>query len=169
MAEAADRPVVLDATVLGNFASSESTAQLARFVDQPVTVDAVRRELERGREGGYGFLKDALDCCGDAIPVVRAEEEASARQSDLRDRLDAGEAAALLVADERAGTLATDDLAARDAASERGIPVTGSVGLLALGVRVGALDVDVANEWLTAWRTRRGYYSPIDRIEELLG
>lgn len=64
--------------------------------------------------------------------------------------------------------LATDDLAARDAAGEQGVPVTGSVGLLVLGIDRDALDVATADEWLSTWRSERGYYAPVDRFEEVL-
>lgn len=89
------QPVVLDTTVVSNFASTDSISFLAAVLESPVVVPAVR---------------------------------------DIRDRLDHGEAESLLGAIEHRGTLATDDLAARKAADQRDVPVTRSIGLLALGV-----------------------------------
>lgn len=64
----------------------------------------------------------------------------------LREALDAGEAASLAAAIERGGTLATDDLAARRLATDHGVPVTGSVGWLVLGVERDAGGTATANE-----------------------
>ena len=58
--------------------------------------------------------------------------------------LDAGETAALSVAEERGVVFLTDDLAARNAASEEGVEVHGSVGIIALGYSRGSLDRDEA-------------------------
>jgi len=60
------------------------------------------------------------------------------------EELDAGERAALAVTKERAVVLLTDDLAAREAASDAGVEVHGSVGVIALGYAWGLLDRDEA-------------------------
>jgi predicted nucleic acid-binding protein len=60
------------------------------------------------------------------------------------EELDAGERAAIAVAEERGVVLLTDDLAARDAASDAGVEVHGSVGIIALGYGRGLLDRDEA-------------------------
>ena len=83
------QPVCLDATVLSNFASSETVDQLIAILDRPVTVPAVEAELERGRSEGYDFLEDALDSLGGEIELVDTRERADATTSDVRDRLDA--------------------------------------------------------------------------------
>ena len=62
-----------------------------------------------------------------------------------------------------------DDLAARETATERGVPVTGSVGLLVVGIRRGEIDTGTANGWLDDWRAMRGYYALVERIKEILG
>lgn len=58
--------------------------------------------------------------------------------------LDPGETAALAIAQERGCVLLTDDLDAREQATERGIEVHGSVGVVALGNARGDLDRDEA-------------------------
>jgi len=60
------------------------------------------------------------------------------------DELDPGERAALAVAREHEGVLLTDDLAAREAASEAGVEVRGSIGVIALNYGRGLLDRDEA-------------------------
>lgn len=163
------QPVVLDATVLSNFASSDAIDWLVELLDRPVVVPAVRTELERGRDHGHRFLAEAIEPLGDDVPIV--EERGNPTPSDpseIRERLDTGEAESLVCTLTRDGTLATDDIAARRLAKSHGVPVTGSVGLLVAGVERGLLDIQMANEWLTIWRSQRGYYAPVDRMEEVL-
>jgi predicted nucleic acid-binding protein len=162
-------PVVLDATVLSNFASSGSVDWLVELLDRPATTPAVRSELERGRDCGYDFLADAVESVDDEISVLDALTGRSAIDpAEVRKRLDPGEAESLVRAIEHGGTLATDDLAARTLAGEHDVPVTGSIGLLVAGVERDALDVSSANEWLRTWRTERSYHAPVDSIEAAL-
>jgi predicted nucleic acid-binding protein len=169
MASGPTQPVVLDATVLSNFASSDAVTWLGDVLVRPVTVPTVQSELERGYEEGHAFLANAVDPLGGVIDVVETGTAvATPDRSAVRERLDPGEAEALLQAHQADGTLATDDLAARRLAETRDVPVTGSIGLLALGVDRGSLDVATANEWLSTWRSERGYYAPVDHVENLL-
>jgi len=52
--------------------------------------------------------------------------------------------------------------------STRPYSVTGSVGVLVSGIRRGAIDINTANEWPTEWREKRGYYAPVERVEDVL-
>ncbi len=160
------QPVVLDTTVVSNFASTDSIALLTAVLESPVVVPAVRDELERGLDAGHEYLDTAVDVLDDELPVraVSADD----RVQEIRDRLDPGEAESLLGAIEHGGTLATDDLAARKIADQRDVPVTGSIGLLVLGVESGRIDHDTADEWLDTWRERRGYYAPVESVSEIL-
>ncbi len=63
-----------------------------------------------------------------------------AADPDLLDALDAGEAAAIPLAEELGAVLLVDDGAARAVASERGIAVIGSLGVLLTAKRRGHLD-----------------------------
>nr|WP_238330848.1 hypothetical protein [Haloglomus irregulare] len=58
--------------------------------------------------------------------------------------LDAGERAAIAVAEARGIVLHTDDRAAREAASDTGVEGRGSIGVIALGYGRGLLDRDEA-------------------------
>jgi predicted nucleic acid-binding protein len=161
------QPVVLDTTVVSNFASTDSISFFATVLESPVVVPAVREELERGLDAGHGYLDTAVDALDDELPVRPVSADDGVQ--DIRDRLDRGEAESLLGAIEHSGTLATDDLAARKIADQRGVPVTGSIGLLVLGVEAAHLDCDTADEWLDTWREQRGYYAPVDSVAEILG
>lgn len=166
MADRYPQPVFLDTTVISNFASTDGMTILTAILESPAVVPAVREELEGGLEAGHDYLDTAVDALDDGLDVHPGPSADNFR--DVRERLDPGEAESLLAAIEHAGTLATDDLAARRVADQRGIPVTGSIGLLVLGVESGQIDRTTADEWLDTWRGRRGYYAPVDSVTEIL-
>lgn len=87
-------------------------------------------------------------------------KEGLPERSTLRAKLDPGEADSLRCTIAHDGTLATDDLAARRLAGNHDGPVTGSVGLLVVGIERGLIDVTTADERLDTWRDERGYYAP---------
>jgi predicted nucleic acid-binding protein len=66
------------------------------------------------------------------------------------EELDAGERAVIAVAEERGIVLLTDDLAAREAASDASVEVHGSIGVIALGYARGLLDRDEAASLMRA-------------------
>jgi len=160
------RPVFLDATFLSNYASTDSIGFLVSILESPVVVPAVQDEIERGHRFGHDYLATAVEAFDDGLRIGDVPPETAAAQ--LRDRLDPGEADALHGAIECDGTLATDDLAARRLADELGISVTGSIGLLVVGIEHGRIDRETADEWLKTWRDERGYYAPVESVDELL-
>jgi len=160
------QPVFLDATVLSNFATTDGISFLATLIESPVVAPTVRDEIERGWTAGYEDLVTAVDSFDDDLPIRDVSEGAGT--GDIRDRLDSGEAASILGVLEHGGTIATADLAARRVANSRDIPVTGSIGLLVLGVERDLIDATTADEWLETWRDRRGYYAPVESVTEIL-
>ena len=135
MSEPLVRPIVLDATVLSNFASTDSVTWLATTLEYLQTVPAVRTELENGREAGYTYLNHALAVLesGDIGVVETAPEQLQQDYPEIEDRLDPGEAEALVAAHTAGGTLVTDDGTARTlAADARGRK--GFVGVRGRGV-----------------------------------
>ena len=67
-----------------------------------------------------------------------------------KPELDAGEQAALAVADEYDIVLLTDDLAARDVATETGVEVHGSLGIIALAYSENRIERGEAAERMRA-------------------
>jgi len=126
----------------------------------------VRDEIGQGVDFGYEYLTSAVKAFDEGLPVSDAPPETSGVK--LRERLDPGETKALRGAAERDGTIATDDLAARRLAAELDVPVTGSIGLLVLGIKRKHIDSETADEWLETWRNERGYYAPVQSVTELL-
>ncbi|AZH24183.1 hypothetical protein [Haloplanus aerogenes] len=130
-------PVFLDATVVSNFASTDGIGFLTTVLESSVVVPAVRKEIEGGARSEYEYLGVAVDALSESLPVREVPSEAD--DSDIRDRLGADEAESIPGVLAHGGTVATDDLAARRVAENREIPVTGSIGLLVLGVECGTV------------------------------
>jgi len=160
---AAGRSVFLDTTVLSNFASTASTVWLAAGLRRPAVVPTVREELEAGRTRGNEFLDEAIRAIGSRLELLEPTTSKDVRV--IRESLDPGEAESLHAAIVYEGTLATDDAAARTIAKERGVPVTGSIGLLVLGIAREKIDAEAAARWLDTWQSERSYYSPVDGLQ----
>jgi predicted nucleic acid-binding protein len=159
-------PILLDATVVSNFASSGSILFLVRLRESTVVTPAVRDEITQGFQLGHEYLESAIDAFDDTLPARGVPQDELL--AELRERLDAGEAESLRGAIERDGTIATDDLAARRIAKDRDQPVIGSIGLLVLGIQRGSIDRKTADRWLDIWRNERGYYAPVDSVNDVL-
>lgn len=160
------QPVFLDATVISNFASTNSIEFLVDILEAPVVAPAVRDEIEQGVDFGHEYLTSAVEAFDEGLAVSDVPPETGRESHDKR--LDPGETEALRGAFERDGTLATDDLAARRLATDLDVPVTGSVGLLVLGIKREHIDSETADEWIDIWRNERGYYAPVESVIELL-
>lgn len=160
-------PIVLDTTVLSNFASSDSIDWLSDLLAHAYTVPAVRTELSRGIDAGHTYLESAHRAIErNQFEIVSPADAVVEQHGHVRERLDPGEFEAVVVARDRDWTLATDDAAGRQVATEARVDVTGSIGLLVRGIARSDLSISRANEWLTSWTDTRGYYAPVDRIEE---
>jgi predicted nucleic acid-binding protein len=160
------QPIFLDATVISNYASTNSIEFLVHVLEAPVVVPAVRAEIEQGVDIGHEYLTRAVEAFDEGLAVSDAPPEMGG--VNLRERLDLGETEALRGAAEHDGTLATDDLAARRLAAELDVPVTGSIGLLVLGINRKHINSETADEWLETWRDERGYYAPVESVTELV-
>lgn len=78
-----------------------------------------------------------------------------------------GESSCLSIAILKNLKVLTDDLDARKLAQRRGIPVSGTIGVLVEAVRIGILSVDEGNVMLSNM-IAKGYFSPFERLNELL-
>ena len=130
-------------------------------------------ELRKGVNAGYSYLEavlQQLETVGPEgwfrIPVPQSATEHRLR-SEFDQSLDPGEASCLALAISRGLTFVTDDLAARRLAEARGVPLTGTLGILIELVRQGALPLEEANAMLSAMIERR-YRSPVDGLDELV-
>ncbi len=160
------QPVFLDATVISNYASTNSIEFLVGVLESPVVAPAVRDEIKQGVDFGHEYLTSAVEAFDEGLVVSEVPPETGGVK--LRERLDPGETEALRGAVERDGTIATDDLAARRLAAELDVPVTGSIGLLVLGIKREYIDSETVDGWLEVWRNERGYYAPVESVTGLV-
>jgi len=117
---------VSDAGPLIHLAEIDSLELLATF-NTLLVPETVYEELEAGD------VPDELS----ALPFELVKADENGVESE---ELDAGERAALAVALRRELVLLTDDLAARKTASDAGVEVHGSIGIIALGYGRGLID-----------------------------
>ena len=121
---------VSDAGPLIHLAEIDSLELLSVF-DLLLVPKTVYGEIERG--GAPDGISDI------SYETVEADGDSAASEE-----LDAGERAAIAVANEHGVVLLTDDLAARSSAAEDDIEVHGSIGVIALAYARGLLDRDEA-------------------------
>lgn len=160
------RPTVLDATVLSNFAYLERVPKL-QILSRPVAVPAVRAEIEAGVDA-YPFLANATAAMSGSIPVIAVDEQADALRDELVDRLDRGEAESLAVAELHDGLLVTDDGTARAVARDRGVRLTGTIGVLVELVDLGDVDETMADSWLKRLIDETDYRAPSRELSDYL-
>jgi len=127
---------VSDAGPLIHLAEIDPLELLSAF-DTPLVPEAVYEEVDAG--GVPDRLAD--------IPYELVEADESRVDAE---ELDAGERAAISIAKERGVVLLTDDLAARETASETDVEVHGSIGVIALGYAGGILERDEAASLMRA-------------------
>ena len=121
---------ISDAGPLIHLAEIDSLELLATF-DTLLVPETVYEEVD------VGGVPDGL--------ADLSYERVAADESRIgAEELDAGERAAIAVAEERGVVLLTDDLAAREAASDADVEVHGSIGVITLGYGRGLLDRDEA-------------------------
>jgi predicted nucleic acid-binding protein len=153
--------ILLDTTVLSNFAHAERLDLLCLALPDAATTLHVLAELERGISSGY------LPTCDwgwlDVVELTASEEMALAQ---VRLVLDDGEASCIAVALEREASMFTDDLDARRYAQRHGIWVSGTLGVLSLLVKGEHLTVAGADDCLERM-IAHGYRSPVRSLAGL--
>ncbi|ELZ95015.1 hypothetical protein C440_08062 [Haloferax mucosum ATCC BAA-1512] len=158
MTEVPKNATVLNTTVLSNFAQVNHV-ELLLDLPRLVTVDAVQEELEEGTES-HLYLEHALAVLEEGIPVVTPSSSAERLEEKLLETLDPGEAQAIAVAEAADGIVITDDGDARATSKQRGVGLTGSIGLLVRFVEDGEISAETADEYLKRWIDEAGFRSP---------
>lgn len=133
---------LLDNTVLSNF-STVARPDLVHLIlgDTAAIVQEVQHELAAGfRLGKYPV------CDWSWLPILSLDEATQPLYQQLRQRLDAGEAACLALATIYHYRVFTDDRDGRKIAMQMGIPVSGTLGLLVLTADKGMLSLAEADE-----------------------
>lgn len=166
--------LVFDNTVLSNFAAGDRISLLEQlYRGRAYTTLMVVDEIQNGLHAGYQHLQSVEEVLNPphptgwlhVLPLESAAEQAS--YIELTTSLGAGEASCLAVAIAHGLVLATDDLAARRAATQRNVRLTGTIGILIRLVREGHLPLAEANNILAQMIALR-YRAPVDRLDDLV-
>jgi len=153
---------LLDTTVLSNFAHVRRPALVRKALGDAVfTTPVVLSELSQGESAGFVPV-----CDWSWLQVIAADDEAHTLASDLQSILDPGEAESLAVAIRRQCVFLSDDFAARRIARERGVTVSGTLGILIKLVRAAYLSLDEADTLLQRMMAQ-GYRSPVATLADL--
>ena len=155
---------VVDNTVLSNFALIHGETLLHRiFSGELYTTEEVLHELHVGEQQDSVPARD-----WSWIQTIRLEREQEvATFMRLKQRFGIGESACLSVAIQHHLQILTDDLDVRKCAQRQGIPVSGTIGVLVLGVKQSILSLDEGNSLLVQM-IQQGYYSPFSSLDGLL-
>ena len=153
--------ILLDTTVLSNFARSGRLDLLRLALPEATTTHQVLTELQHGVNAGY-FPAGSWEWLGVTELTTREESHLS----ELRTILGDGEASCIAVLIERPGILFSDDLLARRQSQRRGFPVSGTLGILLSLVKAGRLSLDEANACLQEM-IAHGYRSPTRSLPPL--
>jgi predicted nucleic acid-binding protein len=159
---AVSRPILLDNTILTNFALVDRAELVTRL--WPTGTCTTAAVIAEYAVGVTEVLLPAEAWTDLSVVELTDEEEAFAKS--LSSKLGAGERTCLAVALRRQGLLASDDLDARRAADQHRVPRTGSIGILVSCVRRGFLSNDEA-ESLLGEMIAFGYRSPADSLRSL--
>jgi predicted nucleic acid-binding protein len=155
--------VVLDNTVLTNFALvGRPELVLNLWGELACTTPAVENEYQVAVAAGLVSATAWAD-----LPVVILTEAEAAFAAELPLRLGAGERTCVSVAVHRQGLFVSDDRDARSSARHHGVPITGTLGILVMGVQRGRLSRNAANALLKGM-IAAGYRSPISDLNQLL-
>jgi predicted nucleic acid-binding protein len=161
-AEQVDQPVILDNTVLTNFALVGRADLVAHL--WPTKACTTPPILDEYRSGVASGLVPA-DFWAD-LTIITLTKEETALAASFSTRLGSGERSCLAAAVCRQGLLATDDLDARRIAQQQNVPLTGTIGILILCVRRSYLSHEEA-DGLLGEMIAFGYYSPFDSLDQL--
>jgi predicted nucleic acid-binding protein len=154
--------LVLDNTVMSNFALVGRPDWLREvWPGMLVTSEEAWAELQAGVR--LGCIPDVDWTWLTVSSLTDVEREA---RDELMPPLDAGEAACLALAHSRGYAFLTDDRVARREARRRGVPLSGTIGVLKSLVDENRISLEAADEALQQM-IALGYHSPVQSLGEL--
>ena len=155
--------VLLDNTVLSNFSTIRRPDLIrAAFIEQVGTTEQAFQEMLDGITVGK-----IPACDWDWLARVAITSDERIQFETFHEHLGEGEASCLAMAREREYRLATDDKDARRLARQLGIPLTGTIGILAILVKQGLISL-VEGDRLLHEMVAAGYRSPLTTLGDAL-
>jgi predicted nucleic acid-binding protein len=155
-------PVLLDNTVLSNF------ARIDRYNLVMALWPSCATTLEAWQEFLAGVIIGKLPknvWKGLSLIELTADERESS--NSLSNILGLGERTCIAVAKHCNGLFMTDDRKARQVAQELGIKISGTLGILVVAVERRKITLEEGNQLLAAM-IENGYRSPVDELGSLL-
>lgn len=157
------RPVLLDNTVLTNFAL---VGQPDLILDLWGTNCATTMEVIT--EYQAGIISRGLPANSwENLTRLTLQPAEQSFADQLRSQLGSGERSCIAVAVHRQGLFVCDDAIARREAQKHGVMVTGTIGILLLNIRQSNLTAVEGNALLTDMIIQ-GYRSPVTTLDRLL-
>ena len=159
-----------DTVVLSNFALVDCLDLLTiMYKDRLIITTEVVDEISRGISSGFDALQEIINLLTDgSISQYSLSSSSGERQAytSLLVNLGAGEASSIAAAKTVDGIVVTDDKLAGKICIERGLKVTGTIGILKKLCIKDILQPQEANSILQEMITC-GFYSPVNRISEI--
>ena len=109
--------------------------------------------------------KEAVVADNTVLKIESSQEEFLFRL--FAESLGKGESSCLSIALSRNVKVLTDDMDARKLAQRRGVPISGTIGVLVEAVREGLLSIVEGNIALFGM-IEKGYFSPFETLDELI-
>ena len=160
-----------DTVVLSNFALIGRLDLLTiMYKDRLIITTEVVDEISRGISSGFDALQEIINLLTDgSISQYSLSSSSGERQTytSLLVNLGAGEASSITAAKTVDGIVVTDDKLARKICRERGIKVTGTIGILKKLCMENILQLKEADNILQAM-IGCGFYSPVNKISDIL-
>ncbi len=166
--------VIVNTTVMSNFARVGQAGLLCSLFTQVFITVEVFDEIRSGLDSGYHFYAGIeeqvypLNKSGWLHLVAALSNEELLTLQQLPAKLHRGEASSLAVAAHRHWLFLTDDRDARIEAQRLTVRVSGTVGCLLLAVKRGLCSSDDGNAWLRRMMAEGGYRSPVKDLSALL-
>jgi predicted nucleic acid-binding protein len=167
-------PILIDTTVLVNFAAVGRLELLRILFDKAYVAYSVYEEIQTGLDEGYKFLVgietfiQPFHQDGWIVLTMLEDEEEYHLYEQMPTKLHRGEAMSLAIASKRAWRLLTDDRAARAHAQKMKVAVSGTLGVLVQIVKLQYLDISEANYLLAEMIRKANYRSPVTDIRLLI-
>jgi predicted nucleic acid-binding protein len=164
--------VVVNTTILSNFASVGRLGLLRSLLGTVYIPTAVYAEVQEGLADGYQFYEAVTreiqtPTADPWLRLTAPTNEELRIFTSLLGALHHGEAECVAITATRGWAFLTDDARTRKEARRMNVRVSGTLGLLVQAVKTQQLTLDEANA-LLAQMMDAGYYSPYDNLAELL-
>ena len=154
---------VLDTTLLSNFAHLQRSDLIYAALGKDLaTTPMAMAELRTGEAGG-----SVPTCDWTWLAVLELSQAEQTLAAEFSRQLDPGETECLAVAVTRQCKFLSDDFAARRLAKQRGLQVSGTIGILLVLIDQRYLTLQAADDLLRTL-ILAGYHSPVKSLGELL-